>query len=137
MILQTDKRFKNKFIPKDGCATMCVFFIVNKLTNYPFSPKEIDKLVKIFKKKGIYTKDMDIYWQKAFSYFGIKTSYKKTDATYFSEDNEYEITAYYNKRTKYTHFVVTKGEVVVYDPIGLSVTVAEGYQESKRIIGII
>jgi len=137
MILQKDTRIKSKFIREDGCATMSVFFLVNKLINYPFSPKEIDKLIKVFIKEGVYTDDMDIYWIKAFNYFGINVHYHKEAPAYVASNNEYEITAYYNQRTNYTHFVVTHGDVVLYDPLGLSVTVREGYQHSKRIFKIL
>lgn len=136
MILQKDKRFKNKWIVEEGCATMCVFYIVNKLKNYPFDIKEIERIVKTFKKKGIYTKSMDIIWLEAFKWFGITAEYKKVSVPYTAREDEYEITAYYNKRTNYTHFVVTHGDAVLYDPLGLSVTVAEGKQKSKRIFKI-
>lgn len=137
MILQIDKRIRNAWIKAEGCATFCVFFIANKLKNYPFSIEEIERIVADFVKKDIYTKDMLIKWQEAFAYFGIKTTYKKESPHYIAKKNEYEITAYYNAKTKFTHFVITHGDVVIYDPLGMSVTVKDGYQHSKRIIGII
>lgn len=46
----------------------------------------------------------------------------------------YAIGAYYNPRTRFTHFVViNRDKEVVYDPIPHSVTVREGYLKSIRI----
>jgi hypothetical protein len=65
------------------------------------------------------------------------------DASYACAANEYEIQAWYNARTSFTHFVVgdCKGIArsnVEYDPIrggdgGGSITVKEGVCQSKRV----
>lgn len=132
MIRQNDGRFLSlgaigSWIIEFGCAVFAVLFWVNKYNNIQLAPVLIVSIVQSLKDNGCFTKNMDIYWEKAFSILGLKVRMVETE-----EDADFCIYEWYNKRTNFTHFTAGKNDICLFDSLGRSVTVREGYIKSKR-----
>lgn len=137
MIRQDDERFTSEWIKEKGCALMSVLYYVNKFKNVKMAPNKIEIYFEQMKDGGCFTDNLDIIWYKAFAFFGIDVRViVKNDSKYKLKKNEYAIAEWYNERTGLYHFTPVEGSVCLYDPLGLSKTVAEGYVKSLRIIKV-
>jgi hypothetical protein len=133
MFLQIDHRLDD-WINKEGCLYMSCLFLLNKVYGLKLSTAKINIYLQQLKEAGAFTEDMDLIWDKFFSFFGYPVEVAFRSATYKPKSNEYSIMKWYNPRTKLSHFVVGTGKHVYYDPEGLSVTCAEGEPTESRII---
>ena len=144
MIFQTDKGF-DPVIQKYGCLFMCLAWASGK----EYTPDELNRIWYHCIDKGYISGDLnrdgdmdDNGEAEILSHDGVAKELGSCLA-YTNAHNSptvnipagyYAIGAYYNPRTRFTHFVViNRDKEVVYDPIPHSVTVREGYLKSIRI----
>ena len=144
MILQRDTRLLPE-IREQGCYYMCILFFINKYTNYPWTPNEINEFYKTMVHIGAIQADGDfttvdaddstiINPSKIFALKGLRVLYnnRHDKPSYICRPNEFEILKFVNGLTG--HFVCGNGMgVPTYDPYGTSKTVELGYLQSKRI----
>lgn len=139
MILQIDPRLKSDPAwAENGCALMSCFFFVNKFTNYPFDPKAILTLGQFFRENHLVEKDLRILdWERIFNFFPsmyVHYTDRHEPPSRMCHDKEFEILQWYNPRTGLKHFTAGNGYgYETYDPLGTSVTVKEGFLQTKRI----
>lgn len=132
------KQKMSKALGEEGCYFLCLIFIAEQVLG-----KDIDALWLFDEAQRKGWAEADCYMTNPAammtSLLGkICTIRKSTD---FSEPlmwNEWEIRNYKREATgaTYYHFVVMKGDAVLYDPLEESVTVAEGSPSSRRILTI-
>lgn len=87
-------------------------------------------------KEGVFNADCYIDKpEKLGKLFDLNISFVgKKDKDYKTKSNEFEILAFYNPNTDFTHFVLGDGNgKVLFDSLGKSITVRDGYLDSKRI----
>jgi len=139
MILQRDPRLNNQ-INKFGCYLMSIFFIVNKYTNYMFSPDIINDLYKVFVKHGFIDRDCYISDPDAiFDFLCMPSQFTQRHESIFRRctEDEFEVLMFRLDRPNcrpWKHFTAGSGNgTVTYDPYGVSRAVAEGRLVSKRI----
>lgn len=151
MIYQTDKRLDDN-LEHIGCAFDCVAYAREKYTTKRWTAEEFQAAwngaiaAKII--SGDSSGDGDLFdpgegmiqdWGQLARFLGAPLQFiKRVDGPYIPDDNEFVITAWYNPRTKFTHFVVGMTKPVEWDPIeGGSVTVREGYPVSHRVFKVL
>jgi len=139
MILQRDPRLNNQ-INKFGCYLMSIFFLINKHTNYMFSPDIINDLYKVFVNHGLIDRDCYIFDPDAiFDFLCMPVQYTQKHETAFRRCGEDEIEILMFQLTRpdcylWKHFTAGSGNgTVTYDPWGCSRAVAEGRLVNKRI----
>jgi hypothetical protein len=148
MILQRDKRLLPE-IQEQGCYFMSILFLINKYTNYEWTTEIINDYYRslvyskaILADADFTTVDVDdstiINPEKVFNLketgtnFKVRYNNRHDKANYHCSQFEIEILRYVNGLTN--HFVAGNGNgEVAYDPWGDSMTVKNGYLESKRI----
>jgi hypothetical protein len=139
MILQIDSRLQvDPRWEKNGCALMTVFYFVNKFTNFPFDIETILTLGDQFVRHQYVNEEFFVNdWEGAFNFFPkMKVIYTDRHETpdRACRGREFEILKWYNPRTRLGHFTGGNGYgYVTYDPMGESITVEEGFLQSKRI----
>ena len=137
MILQTDKRLNSDFLYHEGCCIFSCLFILNKKFGLKLSPSKINIYVKQLKEAGGIDGNGNVVWQEFFAFFGCPIEIEFKSGTYKPKKDEYSIMKWHNERTNFSHFVVGTGKHVYFDPLGESVTCAEGKPIESRIIRFI
>lgn len=139
MILQIDDRLSvDPRWKESGCSLMSIFYFVNKFTNFPFDIENILVFGDTFQRHRFVSNDFRILqWEKIFNFFpemDVIYTNRHEDPSRICREREFEILYFYNPRTGLHHFTGGNGKgYVTYDPMGESVTVKEGFLESKRI----
>lgn len=139
MILQIDNRLAvDPWWKESGCGLMSIFFFVNKFTNYPFDIENILVFGDTFRKHKLVSNEFYILqWEKIFNFFPhLEVIYtnRHEDPSRICRGREFEILYWYNPETGLHHFTSGNGRgYVTYDSMGESVTVRDGFLESKRI----
>lgn len=125
-----------------GCYIMDILWFVNKFTNRTWTPQNIRRFVEHCRAENWISENLFVRKPEAiFKYAGLPVKIKwdkeythKRPVSETCLPDEFEIQLWRNPRTGYGHFVAGDGKGnVTYDPLGESVTVAEGGMESKRI----
>ncbi len=131
----------NKELAKVGCAFMCPLFFRAIYQKQPMHKADINKTWEEARRIGIInpsdhkTNPLEIAdWQRLLNLQGVKLRVLEyvPGNTHWPVSTpvsagHFGIYAWYNPRTKFTHFVVGKSRPVEYDPIaGGSITVREG-----------
>jgi len=128
-----------------GCAFMCPIFFRDKYQHMPMDVPEINGAWREARRAGIInppdhpTAPLEVAsWQALLNHLGVKlrvlnhTLPNGTQTTHWPSDTPipagcWGFYAWYNPRTRFTHFVVGKERPVEYDPISTgSITVREG-----------
>jgi len=161
MILQNDTRFDptdtfDNCIIEAGCYVFDWLFFANKYLNIPLSISEIRTWIKRFQglrtdyDPKLWALDDELYLNdpnviaRALG-FRLRSKIRAGEASELAKPGELEFLWWYNptrinpKTGKgYHHMTAGNGSgVVVFDSLGKSHTVAEGYIEAKRFIGVI
>jgi len=139
MIYQTDPDLNNDF-EHVGCAFDCVAYAREKFTGYRWTADQLNSAWAGTLTAGILSSDFVIQdWNLLANFIGAPLHFVgRVDGPYIPGDNEFVITAWYNERTKFTHFVVGDTKPVEWDPIeGGSVTVREGSPVSHRVFQVL
>ena len=135
----------DKEIREVGCAFMCPIYYRGKYQLQPMEIPEINYAWREARRLGIInssnhpTAPLEVAsWQALLNHLGVKlrvlyhTLPDGSQTTHWPVDTLitcgcWGFFAWYNPRTKYTHFVVGKERPVEYDPISAgSITVREG-----------
>lgn len=126
---------------KVGCAFFCLVYFRAKYQKQPMTVSQINSAWKEARALSIInspthkTAPLEINdWQRLANLLGVKLLLReyKPGNSHWPVDTpisagEFGFYAWYNPRTKFTHFVVGKDRPVEYDPIaGGSITVREG-----------
>jgi hypothetical protein len=140
MLYQTDDGMDPR-IKKDGCYLMSIAYFRHAYQGQPFSIPEINLICRKSIEVGIMSSDLFINDPSGLCLMlGVKLRY--IDGHFPIDNsvrvNEFAITAWYNKKTEFTHFVVGSKRPVEYDPIRQpdgsgSITVRDGVPQSLRI----
>ncbi len=135
MIRQYDKKL-SKDMNKDGCAFLSLAYFSEKITLQKWDSILLVALWNKAKSMDVIDKENIIQeWDTLAKMFGLNYDYlgwKEKD--FVCNKDQFEICAWYNPRTKFTHFVVGNGKgKVEWDPLEVSVTVREGHLDSKRV----
>ena len=150
MILQKDPRLETVAYHEYGCYLFYIFFLANKVSNYMFTPGEMDKLYDVFVGHGWIDEDCYVLNASAiFNYLHVPLR-QKMDCTWRPEDphkyppdyepgdGEFAVTLsrYWNAKKKewVYHF---HGGRQGYDGYGLSRAAREGEVRSKRVFYLI
>lgn len=144
MIRQTDPAL-NKYIQKYGCYFMSLAYH----TGREFTADELNRIWERCISLGYITGDVNkdgdlddsgeaiiVDPNGVCSMLGLAYRYtgKHNQGSDHIMENYIAVGCFYNKRTKFRHFVaVNRYKTVIYDPIPNSVTVREGVLESLRL----
>jgi len=151
MIYQTNSKLDNN-LEHIGCAFDCVAYAREKFKGIPWTAEELQAAwigaisAKII--SGDSNGDGDLFdsgegliqdWGALARFLGAPIHFvKRVDGPYDPGVNEFVISAWYNPRTKFTHFVVGMEKPVEWDPIeGGSVTVRGGSPVSHRVFTVL
>lgn len=115
------------WVKEKACAVFSILYWVNRYKNTSFSPSTIELYIQWMKEAGCFTDDMDVYWLRAFAFFGMHVIMVDAES-----DADFSIYNWYNKRTGFFHFTPGKEDICLNDSLGFSVTVHEGCIHSKR-----
>jgi hypothetical protein len=148
MLYQTDPRL-NKYINKYGCYFMCLAYYREKYQGLKWNASAINEIWQYAIDYGYITGDLNL--DGDFDDAG-QLEIKNPNALcgllgcglryvdgHFPIDSPlaqgcYTVTAWYNPRTRFTHFVQGSKRPVEYDPIeGGSITVREGAPKSDGL----
>ena len=140
MLYQTDAGMDPR-IKRDGCYLMSIAYFRHAYQGQPFSIPEINLICQKAIDKSIMSDELFINDPTGLCLMlGVKLRYidGHFPVTEGVRINEFAITAWYNKKTNFTHFVVGSHRPVEYDPIRQpdgsgSITVRDGEPLSLRI----
>lgn len=109
-----------------GCYFLSILYCADQLDS-AFG------LYKTFVKEGWMEEDCYIKDPASIMSYLFPNKYSITKSVGVDDKADFNIAYYYNPSTKYHHFVVVdKQGNVIYDPLGESNTVKNGYPESYR-----
>lgn len=138
MIRQDDPRL-NVFDPtfaRNGCTVMCCHWAANKYLNTELTPRRIFRNAKRWIRNGWLTEDLYVvYWGAIMIDLNLNVTYLgHLSPDYIPGADEFEFLKFVNGQVE--HFAAGSGDgnnVVTYDPLGRSVTVANGHVINKRV----
>ena len=141
MIYQTDRRL-NPEIRKYGCAFMSLAYYRDRYIGVPWHASQLNMAWETAKDNGVISGDLNldgdtddegeceiVSWTRLCHVLGLPLRNVEGHHPIDSPLAEgcYTVCAWYNPRTRFTHFVVGTERPVQFDPIGGgSVTVREG-----------
>lgn len=124
----------NKYIQETGCYFLCLHYYISLFKDEFFCAHNINDNYNSFVKKKYILKNCFIMQPTLILYwYEIKTKIKKESILYQCKDNEFEITRVQIKDVAGGHFLVTKDNQVVYDPLRLDDRKISYTSVSKRI----